>query len=719
MKKALLPLLILLIIFNDLLYSQWYWQEPFPGGNELRCTKFINAQTGYAAGALGTIMKTTNGGSNWILQISNTQTLLASIDFIDANTGVAVGDSCIVVRTTNGGANWTKSRLIFSTGGFFSGIDFANDRIGYISGGIGFSQGSYVVKTFDAGQSWFQLNTGVTNTLYSVSFLDSLQGMCGGNGGRILRTSNGGVNWTQENLPTGSSFNAVSYIQQDTQYALRELVSYFKTTNNGANWIQYSLDLPNINGSGDITRFMAFSDVNTGYVVSSFGRIARTTNGGANFTTDFTYSAYGGFNISILLGISAIDDGIAVIVGSGGKLLRTTTSGANWSIQNGFKHDLHTNWFTDVNTGYSAGYGGRLIKTTNGGDNWFDLQSGTTQRINSIYFTSPNTGYIAADTGTILKTTNAGENWFAQSSGLTGQQININDIHFLNSNTGILGVDSGKILKTTNAGVNWNIKSLEVYDYIIAVWYLNPLVCIASSDGGIFRSTNGGENWFEQTLGPFGAGLDLFFSDSLNGLCVASINESYKTTNGGDNWLRILNTGRDAALYSVYSLNDSFSYAVGRDEFYGYIVKSTNGGLNWTRLPNFTSNSLNAIFFVNSNTGYISGQYGTLLKTTNGGMTFVNLNTTGIPEAISLHQNYPNPFNPKTKINYEVRTANFVSIKVFDVTGKEVVTLINENKSPGSYDVELNAVNLTSGIYFYSIFINGNLTDTKKCVLLK
>ena len=84
----------------------------------------------------------------------------------------------------------------------------------------------------------------------------------------------------------------------------------------------------------------------------------------------------------------------------------------------------------------------------------------------------------------------------------------------------------------------------------------------------------------------------------------------------------------------------------------------------------------------------------------------------------SLAQNYPNPFNPATVISYQLATAGKVTLKIFDVLGKEVTTLVNEEKSAGSYSVKFNAVNLPSGVYFYCLK-SGGFVETKKLLLLK
>ncbi len=89
-----------------------------------------------------------------------------------------------------------------------------------------------------------------------------------------------------------------------------------------------------------------------------------------------------------------------------------------------------------------------------------------------------------------------------------------------------------------------------------------------------------------------------------------------------------------------------------------------------------------------------------------------------LPETYMLCQNYPNPFNPTTKIGFALPRSGFVTLKVYDILGKEVATLINEYKTAGNYIYEFNASNLSTGIYFYTLNVNG-FTDTKKMLLIK
>jgi len=139
---------------------------------------------------------------------------------------------------------------------------------------------------------------------------------------------------------------------------------------------------------------------------------------------------------------------------------------------------------------------------------------------------------------------------------------------------------------------------------------------------------------------------------------------------------------------------------------------------------------LSSITFTDSIKGWISGFYGTILHTTNGGVTFIENETFSYqPKDFLLSQNYPNPFNPTTTIRFTIsdlpagrQGLQFTTLKVYDLLGSEIATLVNEEKPAGSYEVEFSAngggAGLPSGIYFYQLKA-GNYIETKKMVLLK
>ncbi len=180
-------------------------------------------------------------------------------------------------------------------------------------------------------------------------------------------------------------------------------------------------------------------------------------------------------------------------------------------------------------------------------------------------------------------------------------------------------------------------------------------------------------------------------------------------------------------------IDSNLGWAIGSDSSgIGGILKTTNGGETWEiEVGNLTS-GLNALCIKN-NYGWAVGGNGLILRTTNAGLTWVENDDQKLPSEYILEQNYPNPFNPSTTIKYQIPAQDrndklfvtrsgveesFVTLKVYNILGREVATLVNKKQNPGNYQVEWNASNLPSGIYFYQLKA-GDFTETKKMVLLR
>ena len=125
------------------------------------------------------------------------------------------------------------------------------------------------------------------------------------------------------------------------------------------------------------------------------------------------------------------------------------------------------------------------------------------------------------------------------------------------------------------------------------------------------------------------------------------------------------------------------------------------------------------VSFTDANNGTAVGESGTIIRTTNGGVTFVEEEQIDeVPREFLLSQNYPNPFNPSIKIKFSLAEESYVNLSIFNMLGKNVKELINEMMKSGYYEVELNASDFASGIYFYRIKA-GDFISTKKMILMK
>src|SRR4030095_11637776 len=184
--------------------SQWVWQNPLPQGNNLRGASFVDANTGTVVGDYGTIVRTTDGGNSWTIQVSGTTQNLWAVSFIDANRGTAVGEGGTILRTTDGGNSWLPQSS--GTANFLFGVSFIDANTGTAVGGAcGIGGESTILRTTDGGGTWIKRPNPGTVCLFKVSLTDANTGTAVGEGGVVLRTINGGNTWPPQK--SGSAQN--------------------------------------------------------------------------------------------------------------------------------------------------------------------------------------------------------------------------------------------------------------------------------------------------------------------------------------------------------------------------------------------------------------------------------------------------------------------------------------------------------------------------------
>ncbi len=691
---------------NSSAQSVWQWQEPQPTGNFMRALDFIDENTGYAAGNVGTVMKTTNGGINWELKNIGFEIILLSIFFIDENTGfVSGGNSGTILKTTNGGDNWQN---VFSGGTTFMwDINFPTRNTGYAVGLNG-----RIFKSTDSGLNWSQQNSNTTVPFFCVDFLDSLNGTAGG-GAYVTKTTNGGMNWINQNITFTDPFSQVTslnFIDQSNIYGLTTGKSEFlKTTNGGVTWNFNPINYPSFS---DIPRKMSFNGLNNGNIVTDLGYILSTSNSGTSWAIDSSIKPIYR-QIGVLFNVERVSEQTAYVSGSGGRVIKSTNGGVNWFTTTGGRYNYNSNYFVNQNTGFTAGNDGKILKTTNAGLNWIEKQSNTIQNLNEVTFADENTGYVCGDTGTVLKTTDGGESWMKLNSGVFESLTGIN---FINNQLGTAIGILGRIIRTQNGGTNWNIISSVLTNELRTVQFVDEFTGYIGGSNLLLKSTNAGESWFDLMSS---SGLHTQFLNSELGYSTGGSGIIGKTTNGGLNWT-IQNGGVAENLNTIYFIDPNNGFAAGDG---GSVTRTTNGGTIWIPQTRLTNNNLKSVFFTDANYGYITGDFGTLIKTTNGGLVFISTNSETIPEDFTLYQNYPNPFNSSTVIRYDIKRQGNVDLKLYDITGKLVSTLVKEVQERGSYSVLFSPENyemkLQSGVYFYTLIIDSKTHSTKKLLYIK
>ncbi|MBK9332014.1 MAG: T9SS type A sorting domain-containing protein [Ignavibacteria bacterium] len=382
------------------------------------------------------------------------------------------------------------------------------------------------------------------------------------------------------------------------------------------------------------------------------------------------------------------------------------------------------------------------------------VQSGNgmgTDKIVNVFETLGTNIYAGTNVNGIYVSANNGTSW--SQSSLNNKTVFSfttigTDIYagLLNNPNG-----SGGVWISVNNGANWTQTSLNSR-HIISFALLGTYL-FAGSDVDFWRSSNNGVNWTQLSVN----------SQSVRALAVIGNNlfagtyiGVYISTNDGTSWtltannrsinsLAVIGTNLFAgtAQYGVYISADNGTtwsqtalnnksvnkLAVsGTDIFAGTypygVYYSSNNGASWFQknqgfsAPPFYNYTMISALKINN--GYIfSGTDGfSVYRRLYSEIIGVQNISTEIPANFSLSQNYPNPFNPVTKLEFGIPELGFVSLKIYDLLGKEVGTLVDENLNPGTYKVEFDGSRLTSGVYFYRIK-SGDFTDTKRMMLVK
>jgi photosystem II stability/assembly factor-like uncharacterized protein len=401
-----------------------------------------------------------------------------------------------------------------------------------------------------------------------------------------------------------------------------------------------------------------------------------------------------------LVDIVMLDSLKAIAIGDRNGILRTSDAGSTWINQSialsAIFHWKRISFFDNSNGAIVGDH--RLMTTTDGGLHWQIRNVPTsTQSCHSVMQTGPAGICVGTDSGWVYSTSDTGNTWISEKISTWPIRT-----FFAWRDSTLLALSKCALL---------GVSKYALTPYSLCTQYVIPPAY-----------------WSEEIL-PYFRGLG---SEAFNaGFCHGG-GSGFIVGVFGDLWsqpaiVRKLTTDTawysistsimgEGPLYGISAPSANIIYVCGSG---GRIYKSKNGGNAWTKLEVPTTRNLQAIYFFDEKHGFAVGDSGTILYTFNSGENTVGVKEDEIiPTEFALQQNYPNPFNPTTTIEFFIKMYCYTSLRIFNMIGREVATLVNGPLPAGTHSVVWDASKCASGMYCYRLQ-TGRFIETKKLILLK
>lgn len=687
--------------------AQWILQNPKLQAETLSNIVIADTSTAYCCGSKGTILKSTNKGISWQLLPTVTQDAINKLSFINAIEGWFITYSGKIFQTNNGGKSWSKISEIDTNSTVFD-FRFINKNVGFITGHF-----NPFLRTTDGGKTWQIVNLTdkpFSTSATSITFCDDKNGYLLLGYYTIYKTSDGGLTWLPLTINIsfpGSYYvrlfcltSNTFYVYGDTGNPFIESGFIYKTTDGGITWAYNKFEEPI--GS------LYFKNANEGVATSLHtGNVYVTKDGGQKW----------GKSNSIIVNAAYFQDNTAIGIRNSNVIFRSSD---NWNT-NTIATPTLTQWCLnsvaplDSLNSVVCGVNEFIGSTSDGGNTWSTINDKSGSGLYDILFPSKE-NIISCGNGIIIRSSNGGKSWQRDSLEATW----FSDLEYVNDNNiYVVGSDKGKgvVFQTTNKGVSWNkINIPQIESHVDKIKYGNSKIGWITSNNQLFRTTDSGTSWekINNVNILFGA-----IEAKDNSAWITSLNYVWVTTDKGETWTQNKMFDYGNSIFSTYCISMKNNNEGITGLFDGRIFDTNDGGRTWMPADKITNMPIYDIKYTGNKYAWAVGDMGLIMKYSPTEVSVKYLNYP-IPTAYSLTQNYPNPFNPSTTIEYTIPKAEHVTLKVFDVLGREVATLVNEYKQAGRYNSQFSIRNfqLSSGVYFYRLQA-GSYSTSKKMIIIK
>ncbi|GEM_PF-959347 len=671
------------------------------GGNTWQHTKMRYGVTSMTLTKSGTIVSFAYGYSfgRYLFRLTNSGSELDSVvlDFTPTSFAASQDGSLYastfgkgIYKSTDDGSHWSQFGTLKSPTTFSSAITITKGGVVLISTNLG------VYSSIDSGVTWRKGRFGFHDSL-------SIKQVIPSNDGKIYAGAFESMGVNAHEI----------YVSSDT----------------GKNWtlirtVKFSMDAMAIDSIGNV------------YAGNSDGVYCIKANG------DTTYLGPGGVAVNgwgVRTLLASGKD--TIFAGAWGGVYRTTDAGTSWELlHDGMISDTSTGNFTNplpfgyyISSGVVDKDGNFIVGTDSGGvfrsmdrgKTWLSTDL-TVPFITSVIFDSLGNLWAASLYNGVFRSADNGSSWI--TTDYTGTLLKGRKFYTLAAFTAKVpqfGIDSTHMITEhmVFGGCDWG-----VYRYFVdggfwsptgtinitvsAITHLSTDVIASTLGGDIYIYPGGWTEWKYQ--GSIGVRVASIVSNNEGMLFAVGPNGVFRSIDKGASWIQKNFGILDTNLVSA-TVDKAGNIFVGSYQS-GDIYRSSDQGNSWIRFATLAYPVRCLLIGIDGGDIYASAAGRFFQSVALSTSVFQTLNVS--LKDFSLDQNYPNPFNPSTVISYRLPFNSSVTLKVYDVLGREVETLVSDHQNAGSYSVTFNVGNLPSGIYFYRLK-TGTYSETKKLVLLR
>ncbi|MCB0878072.1 MAG: hypothetical protein KDC46_03730 [Thermoleophilia bacterium] len=525
---------------------------PGGGGMGSGCNS-VSANTtndAWAGCDVGTIYKTTNGGTSWSLTNATGATgRVMSIDSINSSSAMFVTFDGELRYTTDGGGTWQAPTTPPPGGTYFNKVDMVNASTAYM-----LRHSNTVYKTTNGGDTWSSISTGASGSCKSIDAPSALVVWAACDGGDVRRSVDGAT-FADASTSSYMPMRDIAAVDANTAVAVGWQGEMQRTTDGGSSWTRVG---------GDITAedLVAIEREGTRmYAIGAGGLVISSNDTGQTWVRQRVRA-----NGERLNAVAMVDADLAWAVGDAGKIRRTDDGGATWANQaSGTTAILRGVTALSPTVAVAVGEAGSIVRTTNGGTTWAPVASGTTTRLNAVSGDSGRYLLAAGDGGVVLRSDDAGVTWTTVRTAASGTD-DLNDIAWANPGEAWLVGDDETLEQSTDGGRTWTARTIpvatpgEAFVRIAVSGDGESVVVGPWNYGEIYVTRNGGTTWtnppgssiLNQTTDVTWHGSSVITTASVTAL--ASSGDDFATSSYDENfWLMIggydaLDTSRAIAV---------------------------------------------------------------------------------------------------------------------------------------------------------------------------